>query len=149
MLSKKIFQKSILNFKINTLEINSFKPIFGKFPKCHFTRQSSNKTKSIKPTKESDEDVKTINVIKEDIPMKINPYFSKALADKDKVNINVASSTEEDEYLKASAFRDILSKDQKDQIVKVKQKLTAARSKKSKKIGVMVENIKRELPKEL
>jgi hypothetical protein len=152
MLSKKIFQKSLRFLKVNSLEKNSFKYLLNNVSKFNFSRQGSSQNKSVKPekiSKESDENVKTINVIKEDIPMKINPYFSKGLIDKDKVNLNVPTSNEDDEFLKASGFRDILSKDQKDQVIKSKQKLSSAKGQKSKTIGVIVENIKRELPKEL
>lgn len=144
MLSLRILKRST-----NFANINQIRNIFNlNFQKFNFARNLSSKSKSnIKDEnidKEAqDSDSKLINLVKEDVPIKISPYFSKAVSEKEKSfsSINIS------QLVKSEKKSQDISSEQKAEIIKTKQKLAAAK-KQSKAIGVIVENIKRELPKE-
>lgn len=112
---------------------------FVCFDKFNFARKVSAAKKS---------NGKTVEVVKEEVPIRITPYFSKAVSEKEKssANINISELVEAATGKKESFEQ----KQNKERIKKLKQKLDAAKKQKAgKKIGVIMENIKRELPKEL
>ena len=145
----------ILKKNINLNTTFGIRNIFGiSFPKFNFARKTSNKSTGAKKDNNSDSDLdenfdnKTINVVREEVPIKISPYFSKAVSEKEKS----ASSVNISQLVEAAAKNkktEEMSAEQKNEIIKTKQKLTAAKKQQAKTIGVVVENIKRELPKEL
>ena len=150
MFSLKILQKS------NFLQACKTNKIFSIIlPKYNFAR----KVKSASNQKE-DNDIneeilegnknsKTINVIRESVPIKISPYFGKAVSDKEKSasSINISQLVEMTGKTKNKA--EDMTFEEKQEVIKTKQKLTAAKKQKARTIGVVLENIKRELPKEL
>ncbi len=128
------------------------------FPKYNFARKvkasestnnnSNKKTKNQENDAEDSEDTKTINIVREDVPIKISPYFSKAVSDKEKS----ASSINISQLVEAGGKKqkdNAMTLEEKQEVIKTKQKLTAAKKQSAKTIGVVIENIKRELPKEL
>ena len=145
----------ILKKNININTTFGIRNIFGiSFHKFNFARKTSNKSTGAKKDNNSDSDLdenfdsKTINVVREEVPIKISPYFSKAVSEKEKS----ASSINISQLVEAAAKNkktEEMSVEQKNEIIKTKQKLTAAKKQQAKTIGVVVENIKRELPKEL
>lgn len=150
MFSLKLFRTN--NFLSNLKKA----PIFSvNFPKYNFVRKTkasasinnSNKKSKIEENEYS-EDSKTINIVREDVPIKISPYFSKAVSDKEKSasSINISQLVETGgKKQKAEG----MTLEEKQEVIKTKQKLTAAKKQSAKTIGVVIENIKRELPKEL
>jgi len=128
------------------------------FPKYNFARKvkasestnknSNQKTKNQENDAEDSEDTKTINIVREDVPIKISPYFSKAVSDKEKSasSINISQLVEAGGKKQKS---NAMTLEEKQEVIKTKQKLTAAKKQSAKTIGVVIENIKRELPKEL
>jgi hypothetical protein len=89
---------------------------------------------------------KTINIIQQEVPIRISPYFSKAVSEREKsaAYVSVANLVEEEKKAGRKSVND-------EELNILKQKIAAARKqyKKGRKIGMVVENIKRELPKEL
>lgn len=131
------------------------------FPKYNFARKvkasestsnnSNKKTKNQENDAEDSEDLedtKTISIVREDVPIKISPYFSKAVSDKEKSasSINISQLVEAGGKKQKS---NAMTLEEKQEVIKTKQKLTAAKKQSAKTIGVVIENIKRELPKEL
>ncbi len=154
MFTKKILSKTFSFLQVNASHLNSSK-LFRNLQKFNFSRKVSKDKKISQDSSEASQnestplkDEKTINIIREDLPIKINPYFSKAVSERQKSATNV-TITSVSGNAKKQSFREDLSADQKEEVIKTKQKLAAARKQKSKTIGVIVENIKRELPKEL
>jgi hypothetical protein len=102
--------------------------------------------KSLKSSKQQSNEP-TLKVVKQEIPIRISPYFSKAVSEKEKsvTNISVTQAFEEEK-------EEVVDKKlAENDLRKHKQKLASARRQKdrSRKIDVLVETIKRELPKEM
>ena len=128
------------------------------FPKYNFARKvkasesinknSNQKTKNQENDLENSEDTKTISIVRENVPIKISPYFSKAVSEKEKSasSINISQLVEAGGKKQKS---NAMTLEEKQEVIKTKQKLTAAKKQSAKTIGVVIENIKRELPKEL
>lgn len=129
------------------------------FPKYNFARKvkasestnnnSNKKTKNQENDAEDSEDTKTINIVREDVPIKISPYFSKAVSDKEKSASSINISQLVEAGGKKKQKDNAMTLEEKQEVIKTKQKLTAAKKQSAKTIGVVIENIKRELPKEL
>jgi polynucleotide 5'-kinase involved in rRNA processing len=151
-------------FSLKLLRTKNFLPnlkvgsLFAmNIPKYNFARKvkasssvspNSNKKNQNEENQSDLEDAKTINVVREDVPIKISPYFSKAVSDKEKsaTSINISQLVEVSGKKQKA---DAMTLEEKQEVIKTKQKLTAAKKQSSKTIGVVIENIKRELPKEL
>jgi len=110
---------------------------------------SNKKTKNQENDAEDSEDTKTINIVREDVPIKISPYFSKAVSDKEKSASSINISQLVEAGGKKKQKDNAMTLEEKQEVIKTKQKLTAAKKQSAKTIGVVIENIKRELPKEL
>lgn len=162
MFLKKTIYKNILNTKA----INSATSQFLNFSKFSFARktylnnkeqelineienETSKSEKTGKAGKSSKSVTKesTVRVIREEIPIRISPYFSNAVSEKEKSvsNISITATLEQE---KEELGEENLSE---NDLRKHKQKLASARKQKDKarKIDVLVETIKRELPKEM
>jgi hypothetical protein len=80
-----------------------------------------------------------VEIIKEEVAIKISPYFTNAVSEREKSHATI--NIKDDDAVQNN----------EDNLKDHKQKLASARrqkDKRQKKIDTMVENIKRELPKE-
>lgn len=110
-----------------------------QFTKFNFARKIKENTPKVQ------------EVVKEEVKIRISPYFSKAVKDKDKShqNVNIALLNE-DATEDRKNVEDFQETQIRERIKTLKQKLDSAKKAKTgKKIGVVMENVKRELPKEL
>jgi hypothetical protein len=87
---------------------------------------------------EDDVDNKTIKVIKEEVPLRISPYFSDVVQ-KEKIFFAEAEKDKTKEI-----------KEEKEKLLKAKNKINAARHQQAagRKLKIVIDSIKRELPNE-
>jgi hypothetical protein len=144
--ARKINIQSDIKEKINLKKENE--TILNKssnfFSKAKMKMNQQNDSKKPKPEKEPFEKRK-IEIIQEEYPIQIRPYFHEAVSEKEKsyTSINVSQLMEEQGGKKKELTEEEIK------IQNRKQKILKAKKMKGKKKDVILENIKRELPKEL
>jgi hypothetical protein len=139
--NRRIINFSQFNFARKSFLNNKEQELIKEIENETNSEKKGKASKSSKSTKEP-----TVKVIKEEIPIRISPYFSKAVSEKEKSvsSISITASIEEKE---GKTQKQVSENDLRSH----KQKLASARKQKDqgRKIDVLVETIKRELPKEL
>jgi hypothetical protein len=155
MLSFSLLNKRLISSNKNMNINNSFTNFtkFIKLSKFNFARKKTTNLATSNNNNKNEieldnENVKIINVVREEVPIKISPYFNDAVSEREKSATNISISQLIDSGSKNKKNESEILKKQKAEVVKTKQKLVSAK-KQSKTIGVIMENIKRELPKEL
>lgn len=151
MLTKKFIKKVITSYDIKIRGISNYLYTYNQYNFC--TKKQIYKSKPVKKTNIVNEEnetteTKTIKLVQENVPIKINPYFGSKDTDTAKKSTSVSVNKEEKVSLKKNESQ--VSEEQKLILEKSKQRLIKTKEqKKAKSIQVIMTNIKRDLPKEL
>jgi len=157
MFLTKTIRKNFVNFRsckqlISVTKFSFARKSFLNNKEADLIKEIENETKSEKTGKSAKASKKdsaepTVKVVKQEIPIRISPYFSKAVSEKEKSVTNISVTQAFEQEKEEVAEKSLSEQD----LRKHKQKLASARKQKdqARKIDVLVETIKRELPKEM
>ena len=146
MLTNKLLKKTFSSFNV---KYSNFPNILFKFNRFNFSNKGTKKdiVEADIDSNEPKKETKTIKLIKESIPIKINPYFgTDEMESPKKISASDIKKTEKKKLQEDT----IMTEEQKLLVEKKQQKLIRTKAqKKAKTIQVILENIRRDLPKEL